>query len=157
MEDTIDPIIYYSYSPYFAGLTEESKESRSRFFERYQKLPESIQNFLTDFKTADYMWSLGQNNNFTDDQIALMARKVREIVVGKIPLDSFASEISRELPCDQNYAAELVRFITNDLFAPIMDDIKKIQQEMIPPPPTPFISSQETNKNNIIDLRELSE
>lgn len=157
MEDDINPLNYYRYSPYFAGLAEESKESRLRFFERYQKLPELVKDFMTSPKAADYLWTLGQNNNFTDDQITIMARKVREVVVGKIPLESFASEIARELPCDQNYAAELVRFITNDLFAPVMEDIKKIQREMAPPPPTPPISSQETNKNNIIDLRELSE
>ncbi len=150
----LDTRIYYTASPYYAELSDAEALA---FFTLFKKLPLSVQDLLSDEKTADYLWTLGQNNNFTDDQIALMARKVREIVVGKIPLDSFASEISRELPCDQNYAAELVRFITNDLFAPIMDDIKKIQQEMTPPPPTPFISSQETNKNNIIDLRELSE
>ena len=150
----IDPQTYYTLSPYSAGSL--SQEEQLRFIDRFKKFPESIRNLLADVETAEYIWTLGNTNSFTVEQMTALAITIRELAVGTISLATLPQVLVERIGFDQNYSKQLAQFITNDLLTPALEDIKKIQQEMAPRQPTPFISSQETNKNNIIDLRDTS-
>lgn len=110
------------------------KALNAGIFELYnQKIkssPESIYLILTEFSTAEFIEEkLGLVFNLTNQQIAELTRIIRDVLLGDRYIGDLISNVSSGLALDREKSKQIVDKILFELFAPALDDIKKIQRE----------------------------
>lgn len=162
---------YFQFSPFFAGSEEMSDLTWERLQEKIDRIPTSLNNFLVDNKTSALIETLTQKYIQLSVQGPDVARLIRDVVIGDIFIGDMPKEISNRLGVDSTLAREVANQIVSQLFTPVLDDIKKVQNERypgrLPAKPTlqvtvPQIKPAETHYQgeelpesggNIIDLR----
>jgi len=151
------------FSPYWVDLS-TSGFDWEKFQDKIDALPEVLYNLLTDEKTSNFIKTLTQKYAPLSARGADIARIIRDVVLTDIYIGDMPAQISSKLGVDQNTATEIARTIVSQLFAPVIDDIKKIQLQKFgrlpgsgaaqssTPRPIPGADLPETG-GNIIDLR----
>jgi hypothetical protein len=161
---------YINTSPFYAGFDLEEKEIRKRFLRNYLILPPKLREFLVSEVTATKIAALSQTFRLSVNQTILLAMIIRYTVSGNLFIGDMPAQISSSLGIDQNTALEIARAITSQLFAPVIEDIKKLQLQKfgkLPGSSTPQPSLQRPPQHipgedlpetggNIIDLRNKS-
>ncbi len=136
--------------------------------DKIDKLPIVLGNILTSYKTSEFIEMLAQKYVQLGVQWSDIARIVRDVVLADIYIGDMPAQISSKLGVDQNTALEIARAIVSQLFAPVIEDIKKLQLQKFgklpgssapqqspqarPPQHIPGEELPETG-GNIIDLR----
>jgi len=136
--------------------------------DKIDKLPIVLGNILTSYKTSEFIEMLAQKYVQLGVQWSDIARIVRDVVLADIYIGDMPAQISSKLGVDQNTALEIARAIVSQLFAPVIEDIKKLQLQKFgklpgssapqqspqarPPQHKPGEELPETG-GNIIDLR----
>lgn len=141
-------------------------KSRGYFAEHIRRalsLPESIQGILIDYSTAEFIEDkLGQNFGFSPEQKAEFTRILRDILLTDIFWGDFPSLISSKLGVDANTANQIVKMLTDELLAPVIEDIKAMQrtkfadriaQGKTSPAQQSSQETENTNQSNVINLR----
>ena len=96
-----------------------------------------------------------------------LTRIVRDVLLGDLFIGDTSATISQKLNMDPQTAQQIRDKIVKELFAPAIEDIKKIQREKFPdrvaqrntstmlqPPKPPEIkTTMAVNQSNVIDLR----
>lgn len=103
-------------------------------------LPEPIRNILMDSATAEFIEeNLGPSFGLNKGQKTEITRIIRDILLGDISINQMASKISEKLEIDPTVSYQIQSKIVSELFGSAIEDIKKIQKELLPqkPPPTP--------------------
>lgn len=162
---------HLSLSPYFVDNSGTPGFNWEKFQNKIDEISESLFGTLVDDTTSEFIKSLTQRYAQLGTQGSDIARIIRDVVLADIYIGDLPAQISSKLGVDQNMALEIARAIVSQLFAPVIDDIKKLQLQKfgkLPGPSTPQQSPQtrppqhipgeelpETG-GNIIDLRSKS-
>lgn len=138
-------------------------------------LSEPVKNILTDLSTAEFVEEkLGPAFGLNAEQKAEITRIIRDILLADAFIDDFPTLISQKLGIDSGTANQIEQRVVNELFAPAIEDIKKMQREKFadrivqsrryqqPSQPSPaprrsvgFVGPDETVQNgNVVDLRK---
>ncbi|MDP3696664.1 MAG: hypothetical protein Q8R55_01375 [Candidatus Taylorbacteria bacterium] len=128
----IDIYTYFTASPYFAGFTSHNSPDMKVFLGLYQTLPDSLRQFIASDVTASTIFTTGQSYDLDDEQIFILAKSIRELVVGNIFIKDFPTTMSSRLGIDDIKAEELVNKIISKSFGPIIEDVKRIQRSKFP-------------------------
>ncbi len=158
----------FDFIPYFVDNSKTPGFDWERFQDKIDELSENLYNLLVDEKTADFVGSLARRYAQLNVQGPDIARIIRDVVLADVYIGDMPTQISSKLGIDQNMATEIARAIVSQLFAPVIDDIKKLQlqkfgklpssstpqqaQQTRPPQHIPGEELPETG-GNIIDLR----
>ena len=159
---------YFQFSPFFIDSTLMSDLDWDKLQDKIDKLPIVLGNILTSYKTSEFIEMLAQKYVQLGVQWSDIARIVRDVVLADIYIGDMPAQISSKLGVDQNTALEIARAIVSQLFAPVIEDIKKLQLQKFgklpgssapqqspqarPPQHIPGEELPETG-GNIIDLR----
>ncbi len=158
------------YSPFRVDAKNISEASWENFLQKVNMLSVPIKNILTDANTVEFIITLAEDFELSNDQSASISRVIRNVLIGDLLVNDLTTSISQKLTLDQDTAKQIRDSIVNNLLAPITEDIKKLQDEKFPEttnrpvmpsrPQTPKIPErpdlkieQDINRNNVVDLR----
>lgn len=157
------------YTPYAVDLYSiPDTETIQAYMDRVRALPEAIKKVLTDFSTAEYLIDIVVPEFRLEESGATeLTRITRDILLGDLFIGDMSVSIANKLNVEQTTAQQIRDKITNELFAPAVEDIKKIQREKFPdrvgqgninsvpqPPALPQMkNAPAVNQSNVIDLR----
>lgn len=167
---------YLQFSPYFAQDDIERDEERSMFLKSFDGLPQKIKDLMASMEMAEKIMNIGITFGLDEFDTEAVSLAVRKIATGDIFVGNGADFIANETELPKERAKSLVSLIINEVLAPALDDIKKIQAQKFPEKvartsetaksftpirSAPFNPSErpdlkiepEINKNNIVDLR----
>lgn len=99
---------------------------------KIDKIPQTLADFLVDIKVSEFIDALAQKYIQLSVQGPDMARLIRDVVIRDIFIGDIPKEISDRLGVDQTLAREIANLIISQLFTPIIEDIKKVQNERYP-------------------------
>ncbi|MBI2063829.1 MAG: hypothetical protein HYT65_02455 [Candidatus Yanofskybacteria bacterium] len=119
-------------SPYSVDGLQTPGFNYSRFQDKLDTLPEDLVELLLDPATTDFVQSLTQKYIQLSVQGPDMARLIRDVTIGDIFIGDMPKEISHRLGIDQTFAREITNLIVSQLFTPVIEDIKKVQNERYP-------------------------
>lgn len=162
---------YLSFTPYFAGMNTESSNTRSMFTKQFFGLPLPIKQLMLSDSVARTIFSIGQENGLEDITTEYLAKIIKHILVGEIFIKDLPNLLISALNLSPDQAMAINKRVLNELFVPITNDLKKIQQANFPDrlsvsptipgqnqsapyqaqrPPT---TSSDISQNNTVDLR----
>lgn len=149
-----------NYSP-FEVLTEnfgQSETTWDNFSYKISSTPLTIQDLILGVSAEEFILDITQQLNLQEYQSKNLALIVGEVILGDLFAGDMAQTISEKLGIDLQTAQQIRDKIVKELFAPAIEDIKKIQREKFPDrtkqgtPPQPQTTSP-VNQSNVIDLR----
>lgn len=123
---------YINISPFYAGFDLEEKSVRTKFLRDYEILPIKLKEFLVSEITAARIEGLSQSYQLSANQITLLAIILRYVATGNLFIGDMPQELSRWLGIDQATAREVANQIVSQLFAPVLEDLNKVQAEKFP-------------------------
>ncbi len=118
---------YFQFSPFFADSETMSDLAWEKLQDKIENLPPTLANLLADNKTSDFVESLSQKYIQLSARGTDIARIVRDVILADIYIGDMPAQISSKLGVDQNMALEIARVIVSQLFASVIEDIKKLQ------------------------------
>lgn len=164
----MDQINLEIYSP-FDALTKnfDNDVDWESFSARLSALPQSTQNIIFDTSTMEFFMDLAETYSLDANQSELLSKITGNTILGNIFVGDMMNEIAQKLGLNQRVAQQVRIQIINELFAPAIEDIKKIQKEKFPnrissqnqtpqsaiPQRPSIFRPPNINENNIIDLR----
>jgi len=157
----IEPGYFTPYTVDLFGLTNEA--SIGDYANKFRNLPELVSKVVFDFSTAEFIEDkLGQTFGLSFEQKTELTRIIRDILLADAFWGDFPTLVSSRLGIGVDMANQIVKAITTELFAPAMEDIKKMQREKFSDkiaqsknnqaPPTQQSTSAE--QGNVINLRD---
>ncbi len=156
---------FLDLSPYYVDNSKTPGFDWERFQDKIEIISEVLFALLVTEETSEFIKSLTQKYVQLSVQGPDIARIIRDVVLADVYIGDMPAQISSKLGVEQNTALEISRAIVSQLFAPVIDDIKKLQlqkfgklpgpstpQQSSAPRPVPGADLPETG-GNIIDLR----
>ncbi len=158
---------YPQYNP-FDALTENISDfDWEDINNQTALLPDSTGHILFGSNTTDFFMGISSDFGLSTDQSFNLSKITGEILIGNLFIGDINSEIIQRLRLSPETAKQITTKILNELFAPAMEDIKKMQREKFAdrlsgtaakpsqPVPQPQPLNQKTNvsEHNVIDLR----
>ena len=142
------------YDPYDAYLNDvgDDRFRYGQFSDKIKNLSENFQDFIFDTATGDFIkdrisLALGLNQ----DQSKETAKIVMDLVLADLYLGNVVGEIQSRLGVDGIKAKTIAGLIIAQLFAPILEDLKKMHLEKfaknIP------LQSQQQSDDRVVDLK----
>lgn len=119
-------------SPYFVDTSATPGFNWERFQDGIDAIPESLFGLMVDEVTSEFIKSLIQKYTSLSVQGPDTARLIRDVIMGDIFIGDMPAEISRKLGVDQATAREVANEVVSRLFAPVLEDIKKVQAARFP-------------------------
>lgn len=135
---------YFQFSPFFTDSTSMSDLDWDELQDKIDKLPPVLSNILTSYKTSEFIENLTLRYSQSSKQGSDVARIIRDVVLADIYVGDVPAQISSKLEIDQNMALEIARAIVSQLFAPVIEDIKKLQLQKFGKLPGSSTSQQTT-------------
>src|SRR3989344_667563 len=125
-------------SEYFSKHEAEENELHAKI----RATPESVSDLLFGVETPEIIEKICQNYQLNDKQSAELSRSIRKILTAEFYLGDIVSEIASKLVVGQDVAREIANRLITELFAPALEDIKKLHIEKFgskqEPAPTPI-------------------
>lgn len=139
------------YSPIEVDEEEmlRNDEQHELFYSKINALPESIQDILFDQAVDDTIKKLSGEFQLNQNQTIEIVRLVRDIAITDSYLGNIVSEVTSRLAVGQDVAGEIANRLITELFAPALEDIKKLHVEKFGGKP-----EEKINPNNVLDLRK---
>ncbi len=153
----MDRSIYNPFDVDMASILEDDPRW-SVFQSSYSVLPENIKDILVLEPTTMYLYGLSLQYGLNEDQSANISRIIRDILLVQAPIINMPQMISNKLGLDIEQSKQIANKIVSELFAPAIEDIKKMQREKFGQKPTQPRQTQpqanQINQNNIINLKD---
>jgi len=156
---------YFQFSPFFVDSASMPDLDWERLQNKIDQLPPTLANLLTSNKTSEFIGTLAQKYIQLSVRGSDIARIIRDVILSDVYIGDMPAQISSKLGVEQNTAVETARAVVSQLFAPVIEEIKKLQlqkfgklpgsstsQQPSIPRPVPGAELPETG-GNIIDLR----
>ncbi len=146
-------------SPYFAESEKDSESDRNSFYALVTQLPKPIMRFLVDQTTVQTILSIGDRYQLRADEVIVLSRIIRDAAIGQLFIKDMPVLLAQRLQISQTVTDQIINEVVQQLFPPILEDLKNIQharfadrllQERKSAPPRTSIGM---NQHNIIDLR----
>ena len=146
------------YSPYY--VDSDNQRDLDILLERTFSLGDSSRHVLLSADTPCFIQTLGLIFDLSENQSSNLSRIVRDIILGDTFIGNMTTEIEKRLNLPPETAQQIRNKIINELFAPAIEDIKKVQREKFankignqlqtpaPKPPT------DINPGNVVNLRD---
>jgi hypothetical protein len=148
---------YLLLAPFFALSNNRSKIDNDRFLDVYSSLPISLKNILVSEETIRFILLLSDKFQIPTSKLEGLSRIIREAIMANMYIADMPSAIADYLRVMPPTAKEITNLIVSELFAPALEDIKKIQREKfggeVPSRTQETKQADPINKNNVIDLR----
>jgi len=144
------------YTPYLIDLLPMRDEIKIELYmKKVRTLPQSLINTLIKSETADFLEDdLGPSFKLPEDKIENLTRIIRDVILADLFIGNMTSEIGKRLNLDQNTAQQIRDRIIGELFAPAIEDIKKVQREKFSSKPAMSAAPTNINPNNVVNLRD---
>ncbi len=157
---------YLQFSPYFAEQDIEKEEERAKFLKLFNGLPQTVKNALTSLDTAEKIVNIGKTFGLDEFDTETLSFTTRKIATGEVFVGNGTELIAHEVGLPPERAKNLLGLIVNEVFAPALEDIKKIQTAKFPqrfgapvqsqsqvPPPVKQPEPTQSDNPNVINLR----
>ena len=105
----------------------QNEQEQELFYSKVKTLPGPIIDILFGLDTASLIEGICMDERLNQKQSAELARLIRKTVIADVYIGDMPAQISSKLGVDQNVALEIARNIVSQLFAPAIEDIKKLQ------------------------------
>lgn len=99
--------------------------SKQQSIERWDSLPENLKTAMFSETNIDLVWQLGESNKLTEDQIKNLATTVGDVIMGFLNMDDFERELKSDIGADAAVVSAIAKEITQKIFMPIQNDLKK--------------------------------
>lgn len=152
---------YTKYSPFDTdiGLFIEDKFALEEFYKKVKQLPDKIQGLMIDMSTAEFIKKIVTDFRLTEEKGEEIARIIRDILLTDVYYKDLRNAVEKRLKIDENMAQQIADTINNQLFAPIMEELKKIQAPLEMPQKTAEATATHFEEpvpdENVIDLRNI--
>lgn len=123
---------YFIASPYMADFDDLNSNEHKIFLGSYSNFPMSLKTFIAASQTANVIYAIGKEYNLKDSKISQLSSSVRELVTGKIFIQDFPAALSLKLGLDNTKTGEMTNKLISKSFAPIIEDVKRIQRSKFP-------------------------
>ncbi len=152
-------------SPYWVDGLGTPSFDWEKYQDKIDILSGNLYDTLVSGDTLVLIESIVKKYSLSPTQGSDVARCVRDVILTDIYIGDMPAQISSKLGVDQNVAVEIARAIVSQLFAPVIDEIKKLQLQKfgkLPGSSTPQQPSAQRpvlgadlpeTGGNIIDLR----
>lgn len=122
----IESIIYDPYDAYLDYIGNDRFGSE-RFNDKIKSLPEKFQDFVFNTRPGDFIKdNISLTLNLNEDQSRETAKIVMELIVADWYLGDAVNQIIQRVGVDEQKAKTIAGLIVTELFAPILEDLKKI-------------------------------
>jgi len=118
---------FLDLSPYYVDNSKTPGFNWERFQDKIDTISEVLFVLLVTEETSEFIKSLTQKYIQLSVRGLDIARIIRDVVLADIYIGDMPGQISSKLGVDQNVATEIARAIVSQLFAPVIEDIKKMQ------------------------------
>lgn len=167
---SLDSKEYRQYSPYYvdAKITGSTLDSYEQFINKIYSLPENIQTFfLNSSKMAEFIKDTLVKNNLTEENGKELARVIRDLLFADFYLGDVVNQIRQRVGVDDQKSKTIAGLIVTELFAPILNDLKKMHAEKFagavkeqevknePSLQPPIPTQPPAEDESIIDLRNI--
>ena len=92
--------------------------------EKFDALPENIQEIILSSNYQDTLIKIGQQYNLNIEQMGILERETTMAMMGLTPLKDFETELTRELNIDKEKGSKIVADINEKVFLKIRDLLK---------------------------------
>ncbi len=140
------------YDPYDAYLNSigDNRFGYNKFSDKIKNLSENFQDFIFDTAPGDFIKDrisvpLGLN----ESQSKEMAVVVMDLILANLYLGNIVGEIQNRLGAEEMKAKTIAGLIITELFAPILEDLKKIHVEKF----AKNIPKPQIQDDRIVDLK----
>lgn len=123
---------YFQYSPLFVDSTEIPDLAWEKLNSKIDRLPQTLADIMADSITSEFIEGLTKKYIQLSVQGPDIARLIRDVVIADVFIGDMPQELSRRLGIDQQLAREVANQIVSQLFAPILEDLKKVHREKFP-------------------------
>lgn len=123
--------LYLQFSPYFAQQDIE-KEERAEFLKLFNGLPQPVKNLLTSLDTAEKIINIGKTFGLDEFDTEALSFAIRKIVAGEVFIGNGVELIAHETSLPSERAKNLLGLLVNEVLAPAIEDVKKVQAEKFP-------------------------
>lgn len=123
---------HLQFSPYFALQDVETADERLGFLKVFDGLPQKIKELLISMDVTEQIMNTGTSFDLDESDIESVSFMVRKIAAGEIFIGDAEVFISDGLEITRERAKNLLGLIVNEVFAPSLEDIKKVQTEKFP-------------------------
>ncbi len=149
------------YSPYDVDL-DNSNFNWQRFCEQLELAPTSIKELIFNLNTALFLRNnIAHKFSLNHEQSISLSRVLRDVLIAEIYLGDLNGQLKERLGITEEVAKEIAAITLNQLFAPILEELRSMHKtrfkredpvsdngqattsHMLPPP---------TNPNNVLDL-----
>ncbi|MDP3954136.1 MAG: hypothetical protein Q8Q06_01815 [bacterium] len=120
---------FIQFSPFFVYDPKLTAESRVKFSEDIERLPQPLKDLLLSDGTAEAIESFGKNNNISEEQTEEISKIIRDVIMAYLYIGDMPSQIAVQAGVDQAKARDIANQIVNQLFKPVLTDLKNIQKE----------------------------
>ena len=121
--------IYNPYSVYLNQMGNDRFKYRS-FHDSLRNLPEKLQDFIFDTMPADFIKDqISVPFGLNENQSKEIAKMVMELILTDIYLGNVVDEVKNRLGIDDQKARTIAGLLVTELFAPILEDLKKMHIE----------------------------
>lgn len=115
-----------------AELFSKDFEFEDEVYTKARSTGGNILSILFSDETPQIMQGIGQNFRLNQNQSAYLSRIVREVLIADIFIGDIVAEIAKRLNIQTADAQSLANALLTQLFAPAIEDIKKIHREKFP-------------------------
>lgn len=124
--------LYLQFSPYFAQQDIEKNEERAEFLKLFNSLPQTVKNLLTSLDAAEKIINIGKTFGLDEFDTEALSFAIRKIIAGEVFIGNGIELIANETGLPSERAKNLLSLIANEVLAPALEDVKKIQAAKFP-------------------------
>lgn len=159
---------YNKYSPFNIDAKSRSDKELlfDQFYKKFSQLSKKIQDLMIDMSTAELVKKIVTDFRLTEENGEEIARIIRDILLGDVYYKDLENALGKRLKIDTAKAQQITNIINNQLFGPVIEEIKKIQAplekeyERMPKMPqkteaTATSFEEPVPEENVVDLRNI--
>lgn len=149
---------YLQFSPYFAQEDIEKEDERLKFLQLTGRLPQAVKELLTSIETIEKIVNISSTFGLDEFDTEAVSLVVRKLATGEVPIVQGTELIISEAGLPQEKADDLLDSIINEILAPVVGNVQKIQpvrplKKTTVPVHSLNQTKPETTDSRIVDLR----
>lgn len=99
------------------------KFPREKVIDRFDVLPEHVQQLLTSDELTDIIWTIGEAHHLGEERTGKLASIMGAIILGFLHVEDLAKEIIKEAQIDKRLAAEVAHELQIKILNPLLPEI----------------------------------